>query len=183
MAWTAFPTWVVGQVSLASDWNTYVAANMNFLAAPPTGRAYASVAQSLSGTPGWGIIELNNITWAANGMSINTGSYVFTVPVPGYYLCTGAVAISLDNNPQLCIAGIGHNSQTSATAQGAGLTIRGGTASDAFTMPVADQVLCAAGDYLCLLAYNGGSNTIATLASSVVTYMSVVLAAGTTSTG
>jgi hypothetical protein len=32
MAWTAFPTWVVGQVSLASDWNTYVANNGAFLA-------------------------------------------------------------------------------------------------------------------------------------------------------
>lgn len=32
MAWTGFPTWVVGQVSTASDWNTYVAANMAFLA-------------------------------------------------------------------------------------------------------------------------------------------------------
>ena len=31
MAWTAFPTWAVGQVSLASDWNTYVANNMQYL--------------------------------------------------------------------------------------------------------------------------------------------------------
>lgn len=48
MAWTAYPTWVVGQVSTASDWNTYVANNVSFLATPPMFRVYRNASLTLT---------------------------------------------------------------------------------------------------------------------------------------
>ena len=83
MAWTAFPTWVVGQVSTASDWNTYVAANMNFLATPPICRVYRSAnygsASSANPCP-FDTVEVDS----ASGYSTGTAKY--TVQVAGSYL-------------------------------------------------------------------------------------------------
>lgn len=90
MAWTALPTWVVAQVSLASDWNNYVAANLNFLALPPVMRCWKSAAD--------GVASQNPITYDVvqfdnyNGYDAFSG-YVYTVPVPGTYLHCAAWSI------------------------------------------------------------------------------------------
>lgn len=84
MAWTAFPTWVVGQVSLASDWNTYVANNMQFLATPPCCSVYRTAALTVSSAGG--VLPFDTVLDdTASGFSLST--HLYTVPVAGRYWC------------------------------------------------------------------------------------------------
>ena len=91
MGWTptlngvyqSIPTWVVGQVSVATDWNNYVAGNMNFLASPPMFRVYRSASYTA--------ISANPVPWdtvlfdTAGGYS--TQNFKYTVMYAGLYLC------------------------------------------------------------------------------------------------
>jgi|ERR1035437_1226397 hypothetical protein len=91
MAWTAFPTWSVGQVSLASDWNTYVAGNSNFLATPPVLRVYRSGA--LSTTAALAQLIPYDTVQEDSQLGFNTGTSLYTVKVAGEYLVSAAIAI------------------------------------------------------------------------------------------
>jgi hypothetical protein len=91
MAWTAFPTWVVGQVSLASDWNTYVAGNMNFLATPPSGRVWGSGGTSVTGS--FTTIGMTNTSYLKNGMTTD-GSTGLVVPTTGRYRIVAVVTMT-----------------------------------------------------------------------------------------
>lgn len=88
MAWTAFPTWTVGQVSLASDWNTYVAANMNFLATPPACRVFLST-NGTSAAAGYTNLVFDHDLYD-NYSAYTSGTY--TVPVAGSYFVTAAIS-------------------------------------------------------------------------------------------
>lgn len=99
MAWTAFPTWVVGQVSLASDWNTYVANNMSFLATPPMARIYRNTAYTASATNTITLMPYDSVSFdSVSGFSVST--HLYTVAVAGTYLVTSQIYWSsvLDGN-------------------------------------------------------------------------------------
>jgi hypothetical protein len=86
MAWTAFPTWVAGQVSVASDWNTYVAGNMSFLATPPMWRVYRATAYTLAASTTT-VFPYDTVSYdSASGFS--TSTHLYTVPVAGTYTMT-----------------------------------------------------------------------------------------------
>jgi hypothetical protein len=102
MSWTNFPTWVTGQVSTASDWNTYVAANMQTLATPPL--FVMNAGQTTSGI----------VTSTSTALLINNGSFLYgmslsgttevVVPVDGYYDVHSAVTMNFgasSSNTQL----------------------------------------------------------------------------------
>jgi hypothetical protein len=82
MTWTAFPTWVVGQVSLASDWNTYVANNMQFLATPPFGHVIFASQSISSGASTQASMTSGTVS---TGGGVTTSSNNFVVPVAGTY--------------------------------------------------------------------------------------------------
>jgi hypothetical protein len=88
MAWTAFPTWVAGQVSLASDWNNFVAANMQFLATPPMWRAYLNGAYTLT-AGAFTLFPYDTVTIdTVDGFNTTSSEYV--VQVAGTYAVAGS---------------------------------------------------------------------------------------------
>ena len=127
MAWTSFPTWIVGQVSLASDWNTYVAANMSFLATPPLCKVYRNTALNATASA-YTIMPYDTvIVDTVSGFSV--GSSLYTVAVAGSYL----VALRHGSaNAIRCQAATGHNSSVySAGSDGiSSATVVGSTVSD-----------------------------------------------------
>ena len=84
MAWSAFPTWVVGQVSTAADWNTYVANNMQFLAVPPAGRIIGA-ATTIQTSYVYAQIAYGSTDFLTGGMTTSLSVVQLTVPVVGKY--------------------------------------------------------------------------------------------------
>ena len=145
MAWTAFPTWVVGQVSTASDWNTYVAANMNFLATPPLLRAWRSTAYT-TGTSGATLLPINFVgTDSVSGF--NTSTSLYTCQVAGSYLVTGGLSIggatAADNYELYIYENGGVYSQGNGTGWAAGNGQLNLTATDIVTGAVAGTTTIA----------------------------------------
>lgn len=83
MTWTAFPTWVVGQVSTASDWNTYVANNMQFIynqgswVTPVFTNSWVNYNPALS-QAGYRLVQ--NIVYLRGTLAGSTGTSAFTLP-------------------------------------------------------------------------------------------------------
>jgi hypothetical protein len=108
MAWTAFPTWIVGQISLASDWNTYIAANMNFLATPAMWRVYRASALTLTASSQV-IFPYDTVLFdSASGFSTSTHQY--TVEIAGYYKVSAQMLTSVTTAARSFLLSAYHNS-------------------------------------------------------------------------
>lgn len=82
MAWTGYPTWAIGQVSTASDWNTYVNANINFLAAPAFAYVYRANAITVTSQnpAAYDTVRTDSV----GGFNVST--HLYTVAVAGTYV-------------------------------------------------------------------------------------------------
>ena len=163
MAWTNFPTWTVGQVSTASDWNTYVAANMQTLATPPILRVYRNSAFNYVSSTAT-IIPYDTVQLdSASGFSVST--HLYTCPVAGSYAVTARHSTAFVG--VRIYAAIYHNvSEVSRgwDGQSAG-NISAGTVTD--TVPS-----CSAGDTLAGWYYFGAAD--ACQVGTTFTYMSII---------
>jgi len=129
MAWTTPPGWSVGQVSTASDWNTYVEANTIFLANPPVLRVYRT--SSWAGANTMTLIPYDTVQ-VDTASGFNTSNALYTIPVTGRYAVTvtasyvnassGNVlqsAIYINGNPwavgPLMVTGVNANYMAQAT--------------------------------------------------------------------
>ena len=154
MSWSNPVSYTVGEVLTASNLNTYLSANLNFLANAPQGNL------TLSSTAG----NIAITTWApfggsnkftptvANGVSHQTGSGYdsLEVPVAGTYHCSGGVkwpngsgANTVGGSVWLTSAGAEVNPVFLPVASGSPVTV-----------PFAMNVLCAIGDNLANCGWN-----------------------------
>ena len=162
MAWTNFPTWTVGQVSTASDWNTYVAANMQTLATPPIMRCYRNGALTVANENPAPYDTVNFDS--ASGYSVSTFKYL--TPVAGYYFAYAQWGLNayVDTDQmgmQLYLSGV----QTS----GNGWRIGG---VGAFIMGITDLIgPCTAGTSTINAGYSSTGGPYATAAGSIACYM------------
>ena len=187
MAWTGpYPTWTVGQVSLASDWNTYVAGNVSFLAAAPAGRMYptnqtvieAATSQVTSMVQDY---AQNGVTYASNAL---------TVTVAGIYTVSWQTLWGASTNPPdsgywysalVYVNGTAVRSNTINYSSGA-------TDSAPPTPGGCDNINIPAGAVLTLwgatLSNSAAVNAPGTSGpNGTKTWLSCVLTAGTTTTG
>ena len=177
MAWTGpYPTWVVGQVSLASDWNTYVAGNGSWLAVRPAGRLYAAT-QTACANGSLTQITLGTTDYLQGGMTTSTNTLI--IPVAGIYFCTWSVTWGI-------VAAGGTNWTAELFKNGSAVrsTITNiYTGSASLVLTSGDSVSCAAGDTLTLYGEQSSGQSENTTASSLYTYLSATLVSGTTTTG
>ena len=164
MAWTAFPSFIVGHISSAADWNTYVVANGNFLATPPMARVYRNAASTgLSANPI--VYDTKNFD-SANAYATGTGYY--TVPVNGNYLVQATWVQLGTADGQVLAAEVFHNGVMTCENYGCNFGSAGNTGS--WCQDLIGP--CAVGDTL-----NGGyvaSQSLAVLVGSAYTFMWVL---------
>ena len=154
MAWTAFPTWVVGQVSLASDWNTYVANNMQFLATPPFCKVYrqsATTGSAANPSP-YDTVVADTVS----GYSVSTFKY--TVAIAGTYQVLTSWNLAGAADGAYLNVSIVHNVSSAGSNQGT----QNGAAGNVQTQCLDTVNGCVVGDTL--FSFYSGS---ASLAASV----------------
>ncbi len=186
MAWTAFPTWVSGQVSLAADWNTYVAANLNFLAQLPT-ILCAPTAQSVISAGTAAAISSMALVLQQGGYTSFASSGVITVGVTGVWLVNYQITWQSGGGG----LGAAGNYQAQVYHNGGGVIFTTSEYSPAFynTSPGNSiPVNCSVNDTLQLYGYNGGSGGEGTGYLNVPsagynTWLGLILVSGTTATG
>lgn len=140
MAWTAFPTWVVGQVSTASDWNTYVAANGNFLATPPIARVYRNSALTATSSANT-LMPYDTVSFdSVSGFSVST--HLYTVAVAGTYsLIVGLGWTSVADTTEYVAFTYHNGAQTNFIEATAGATVNA-------VAQCQDFIVCIVGDTL-----------------------------------
>lgn len=167
MAWTTFPTWVIGQVSTASDWNTYVLGNVTSLAQPPYALVYrnaASTGLSANPTP-YDTILAHDATYPT---AYNVSTFLYTVPVAGTYFVNASWVQTGAPVGGFLDVGIVYNAGTYSDSYG----INNGTAGGVIQNWAMDLVgPCAVNDTLSAL-YSGG-NSLATSPGPQLDFMHI----------
>ena len=157
MAWTGFPTWIVGQISTASDWNTYIAANATFLSVPPMWRVYRTAASTgSSANPAPYDTKTGAGAWdSTGGYSVSTFKY--TVSVAGYYTVIASWGQASVVDGGYLNAYIYHNGSVSCIVLGQDIGAAGNASQSA-----QELMVCVVGDTI-----NGGYNASTSLAAEV----------------
>ncbi len=186
MAWTALPTWTVGQVSLASDWNTYVAGNLNFLAQLPT-ILCAPTAQTVTTSGGALGITISATPIVQQGGFTSASTSAITVTLAGVWLLTWQVTYQ-SGGGGVGAAGtyqaqVYHNS-SAVIYSAVEYASAGQNPSPGNSVPV----LCSVNDTFQPVAYqNSGANEGTGYLNNPVagynTWIGVTLVSGTTGTG
>ena len=156
MAWTTFPTWVIGQVSTASDWNTYVLGNVTSLAQPPYALVYrnaASTGSSANPIP-YDTILAHDATYPT---AYSVSTFLYTVPVAGTYFVNASWVQSGAADGGWLNVGVVYN----AVAYSDSVGINNGAAGGVIQNWAMDLVgPCAVNDTLS--AWYSASNSLAT---------------------
>jgi hypothetical protein len=164
VSWQAYPTWAVGQVSTASDWNQYIASNVNFLATPPVCRATRNAAWSLTAATA---IVPYDAAFYDTASGFNASSHLYSAPVVGYYQVWGGYQGTTSSTNQaynaqvwhnLAVASVGNQTEVPSTSEG-------------FAVYTLDVVQCAIGDTLGIYYFSQGTGAGATGGN---TYMGVL---------
>jgi hypothetical protein len=153
MAWNTPKTWAVGDILTASDVNTYVRDNTNFLNAPPSARVYNDAAISINNDT-ITALTFNSERWDTDTIhNTSTNTNRLTCQTAGLYLIHGHVRFA-SNNTGYRIAGIRLNGSTQIANQKTGATQ--GTTT---VLSVSTVYLLTASDYVELVAYqdSGGA--------------------------
>ena len=140
MAWTVFPTWAVGQVSLASDWNTYVAGNMQWLATPPILRAYRLTGMNTIAATGQ-IIPYDTVQ-EDTLLGYVVGTSLYTVPVAGEYFCAAGITVNAGTDVEYLTAYVTLTGSPAISSDGTF------SAATALTAKAVGLVRCIVGDTL-----------------------------------
>lgn len=117
---------------------------------------------------GASIVPLNVAQW---GAGFNTTTHRWTCASAGLYSIKGHVRVNLNNNPQTFQCSIYVNG--TELSKGDELTIRGGTAGDAISSSVGDDLELAVGDYVELWMSQGGGNSVTLIPSYGETFLAV----------
>lgn len=157
MSWNGFPTWSVGQVSLASDWNTYVAANMTYLYEKPYIRAYAlSNATNMSESTTTQI-TLDTVQSSGYGFTLSSNNLI--TPQSGTYIVMGQIGLQTYSATYPLDVNIYHN----------GVQITGdNTFGTNFS---ACLLTCAANDTIGLYGFQTSSGVLTNGLGSACTYL------------
>ena len=107
MAWTAPITLTVGQLMTASYLNTYVAANLTFLASPATALVYFAGAANTNANV-YNVFTFNSVVYDSTS-GFNTGTGLYTVSVAGIYWTQFFTTVSATAASTFLYAAIGHN--------------------------------------------------------------------------
>ena len=179
MAWTGpYPTWAVGQISQASDWNTYVAGNASWLAVRPSGRIYAnSSTTTVSGTPI--TLLLGATDYLQGGMT--TGTNTLVIPVTGVYLVSWSVGWGTVGAAGIDWAGYLNNSISGGIIRSHIDNVYVSGAS--IVINSCDHVLAQATSSFSVIAEQSSGSNEVTVGSGLYSYLSAVLLSGTTTTG
>src|SRR5580658_2053967 len=99
MAWTAPFTYTVSQVLTAGNLNTYLSANMQFLATPPICTVYRATALTLTDATPTTIPYDTVVVDSVSGFDLSTHKY--DVQVAGSYLVTASLGVASASGQQL----------------------------------------------------------------------------------
>lgn len=151
MAWTTPKTWNVGDIMLASDLNTYVRDNTNFLAAPPLLRVYRNAAYTGVGGTAVTVMPFDTVQYDTSS-AWNSGGHYYAVPVVGSYLTVSCLTWATGAGTTNTV--ITKNAVT--WANGPLITQIAGMSN--FSSPAVDIVVCTTvGDQITISYANSGA--------------------------
>jgi hypothetical protein len=127
-----------------------------------TARVYLAVTQAGVAT-GFTKVAFDTVDYNPDGLWI-PASKRYVVQSAGVYSLKAQLAFYVINNPQNSQVCLYRNGVR--TRNGAGYFIRGATGGDVWNLPFAEDINCAAGDYLEIFAYNGGATAAQIVASA-----------------
>lgn len=163
MTYTAPPTFAVGDEFTASWQNTYIKANLDFLATPPSVRATASSTTAIANST-WTLIAFDGETWdwATTAMhDTSTNNSRLVAPVAGKYQVTAFSAWT----PNATNARYLMLRKNSGGASGGGTVLSqnqgwGSAAVESINV-VTDTFSLAANDYIEAFRYQSSGGTLA----------------------
>lgn len=170
MAWSTPKTWNVGDVLTASDMDTYVRDNTNFLYQRPYILAYNSVLVSVpnsSVTP----VTLGTVLASGYGLVIGTGGTAnkAVIPIAGIYHIAFAVQLAGSG-------GSGGNYLVASVQQNGSGTINGATVPTYMSFPGSagsGLANCAVNDTISVVAFQTSGGAINTQTGQNTTFLHV----------